>query len=69
MGGLKAMTDGSNHTSSLLYNSKLQPTHFDISGNLVSQNYDYHDDGRVSFVHNTTDANFDRSMSYDHVAR
>jgi YD repeat-containing protein len=28
--GLKAMPDGSNHTSSLLYNSKLQPTQFDI---------------------------------------
>lgn len=68
-GGLKAMTDGSNHTSSLLYNSKLQPTHFDISGNVVSQNYDYNNDGRISFVHNTTDAKFDRLYSYDHAAR
>ena len=68
-GGLKAMTDGSNRTSSLLYNSKLQPTHFDVSGNLVSQNYDYYNDGRIRFVHNTTDANFDRSSSYDHMAR
>ncbi len=47
-GGLKASTDGSNHTSSLLYNSKLQPTHFDISGGVVSQNYDYYNDGRIS---------------------
>jgi YD repeat-containing protein len=68
-GGVKAMTDGSNHTSSLLYNSKLQPTHFDISGNVVGQNYDYNNDGRVSFVHNTTDANFDRAYSYDHAGR
>jgi len=67
--GLKAVTDGSNHTSSLLYNSKLQPTHFDISGNVVSQSYDYYDDGRISVVHNTTDQNFDRSYSYDNVGR
>jgi YD repeat-containing protein len=66
-GGLKAMTDGSNHTSSLLYNSKLQPTHFDLNGNI--QNYDYSNDGRISFVHNTAEPNFDRSYAYDHVAR
>jgi YD repeat-containing protein len=68
-GGLKAMTDGTNHVSSLIYNSKLQPSQFDISGNLVHQNYDYYNDGQISFVHNTTDANFDRSYFYDHVSR
>src|SRR6266849_10934845 len=34
-GGLKAMTDGLNHVTSLLYNSKLQPSQYDISGNVV----------------------------------
>ena len=68
-GGLKAMTDGKGFTSSLLYNSKLQPTHFEISGNTVSQNYDYYNDGRISFVHNVTDATFDRSYTYDHAGR
>jgi RHS Repeat/Domain of unknown function (DUF4214) len=68
-GGLKAMTDGGNHTSSLSYNTKLQPSQFDISGNVVHQTYDYYDDGRLSFVHNTTDANFDRGYSYDHLGR
>jgi len=68
-GGLKAMTDGLNHVTSLLYNSKLQPSQYDISGNVVHQNYDYNDDGRVRFVHNTTDIGFDRSYSYDHAAR
>jgi len=68
-GGLKSMTDGSGHTSSLSYNSKLHPSQFDISGNVVHQNYDYYNDGRISFVHNTTDANFDRSYGYDHAAR
>ncbi|MGH9966431.1 MAG: hypothetical protein ACREBG_01160, partial [Pyrinomonadaceae bacterium] len=67
--GLKTMTDGSNRTSSLLYNSKLQPTHFEVSGGLVNQDYDYYNDGHIRFVHNTTDATFDRSYSYDHVAR
>jgi len=68
-GGLKAMTDGSGHTSSLLYDSKLQPTQFDLSNGQVSQNYSYYDDGRLSFVQNATDANFDRSYAYDHSVR
>jgi YD repeat-containing protein len=67
-GGLKAMTDGTNHVTSLGYNARLQANHFDISGN-VSQNYDYHNDGSTKFVHNTTDAKFDRSYSYDHAGR
>jgi YD repeat-containing protein len=37
-GGLKGITDGSNHVSSVLYNLKMQPTQFDISGNVVHQN-------------------------------
>jgi len=68
-GGLKTMTDGSSHTSLLGYNSRLQPGHFEIGGNVVSQNYDYYGDGRISAVHNTTDQNFDRAYSYDHTGR
>jgi YD repeat-containing protein len=68
-GGLKAMSDGNNRTSSWLYNARLQPSHFEASGNLVSQNYDYYNDGRTKFVHNLTDTNFDRSYAYDHIAR
>lgn len=67
-GGLKAMTNGANRTSSLLYNSRLQPSHFEVN-NLVSQNYDYYNDGRLRFVDNLMDANFDRSYSYDRMAR
>src|SRR5207245_2558208 len=67
--GLKAMTDGKGYVSSLLYNSKLRPSQFQISGNTVTQNYDYNADGRISFVHNLTDTSFDRSYSYDHVGR
>jgi len=68
-GGMKAMTDGKGYISSFLYNSKLQPSHFEISGNAVNQNYDYYYDGRINVVHNTTDQNFDRSYSYDHAGR
>ncbi|HKB65751.1 MAG TPA: hypothetical protein VKC61_07815 [Pyrinomonadaceae bacterium] len=68
-GGLKHMTDGKGRTSSLVYSSKLQPTHFEISGNTVSQDYDYYSDGRMKIVHNMTDQNFDRSYSYDHAGR
>jgi hypothetical protein len=35
----------------------------------VSENYSYHNDGRLSFVQNTLDANFDRSYAFDHAAR
>jgi YD repeat-containing protein len=68
-GGLKAMTDGKGYVSSLLYNSKLRPSHFEISGNVANQNYDYYNDGRISVVHNTTDQNFDRAYSYDNSGR
>jgi YD repeat-containing protein len=68
-GGLKAMTDGKNYVTSVQYNAKLQPSHFQISGNLVSQDYEYYNDGRISVVHNTPDQNFDRSYSYDHLGR
>jgi YD repeat-containing protein len=68
-GGLKAMTDGTSHTTSALYNQRLQPTHFEISGSTVSQDYNYFNDGRMSFVHNTIDANFDRAYSFDHAGR
>jgi hypothetical protein len=68
-GGLKSMTDGTSHVASVSYNNKLQPSQFDISGGVVHQNYDYYNDGRISFLHSTTDANFDRSYFYDHAGR
>ncbi|MGH9970022.1 MAG: DUF4214 domain-containing protein [Pyrinomonadaceae bacterium] len=68
-GGLKSMVDGSNHSSSVLYNAKMRPSQFEMSGSAVSQNYDYYNDGRVSFVHSATDLNFDRSYFYDHAGR
>jgi hypothetical protein len=63
------MTDDASHASLLGYNSNLPPSHFEIGGNVVSQNYEYYDDGRISAVHDTTDQNFDRAYSYDHTGR
>jgi len=68
-GGLKSMTDGKGNTRSLTYSSRGLPTHFEVSGNIVSQNYDYYADGALSFVHNQFDNNFDRSYRYDHTSR
>ena len=67
-GALKQVAIGT-RTSSFSYNSVLRPTNFNISGGVVNQNYEYYSDGHLSFVHNTTDNNFDRAFSYDHVGR
>ena len=66
-GGLKQVSV-STLNSSFSYNSRLQTTNFSISG-VVNENYDYYSDGRLSFVHNATDSNFDRALSYDHLGR
>jgi YD repeat-containing protein len=68
-GALKQISAGATHTASFDYNWRLQANHFDIDGGVVNQNYDRYSDGRLSFVHNTTDNNFDRSYTYDHAGR
>ena len=67
-GALKQVAIGT-RTSSFSYNSVLRPTNFNISGGVVNQNYEYYSDGHLSFVHNTTDNNFDRAFTYDHAGR
>lgn len=67
-GTLKQVSFGS-HTTTIGYNARLQPSTFEVSGNVVHQDYDYYADGRISFVHNTTDNRFDRSYKYDHATR
>ncbi len=66
-GGLKQLSVG-NLSTSFGYNARTEVTNFNISG-VVNENYDYYNDGRLKFVHNTTDNNFDRVFSYDHVGR
>jgi hypothetical protein len=67
--GVKQMTDGAGRTELTTYDVRLQAAHFEISGNVVSQNYERYDDGRIKFVNNLTDHNFDRSYGYDHLGR
>ncbi len=40
-GSLKQISAGVSHTASFGYNARLQASHFDISGGVVNQNYDY----------------------------
>jgi YD repeat-containing protein len=68
-GGLKQVSVGGSQTSSVAYNARLQATNFNINSGVANQNYDYYNDGRLSYVHNTTDINFDSSFSYDHAGR
>jgi YD repeat-containing protein len=66
-GGLKQLSVGTLSTS-FGYNARMQVMNFNISG-VANENYDYYDDGRLKFVHNTTDNKFDRIFFYDHVGR
>ncbi|HEX6648430.1 MAG TPA: DUF4214 domain-containing protein, partial [Pyrinomonadaceae bacterium] len=66
---LKNFTDGTNHVISRSYNARLQTSQFAISGNVVTQTFDYFNDGRIKFLDNVLDGNFDRSFSYDQVGR
>src|SRR6185312_10230164 len=68
-GGLKQVSIGGSQTSSVAYNARLQATNFNISGGVANQNYDYYNDGRLSYVHNTVHTNFDSSFSFDHAGR
>jgi YD repeat-containing protein len=68
-GARKTMTDGANRTSTVTYDSRLQPLTYEISGGVVSQTYQYYKDGHMRFVGNGSDTNFDRSYSYDHANR
>ena len=67
--GLKQMTDGTNHVASLTYNARLQTAQYQLSGGAVTQTFDYYNDGRIKFLHNSPDFNFDRSYTYDHLGR
>jgi YD repeat-containing protein len=67
-GGIRQMQTGDSRTTSLIYNTRLEATHFEVNG-VVSQNIDYNADGRVGFIHNLLDSNFDRSYSFDHLGR
>lgn len=65
---LKGMSYGNGKTASLTYNSRLNPTHFEVPGVMV-KDYQYHNDGRLKFSGNSLDNKFDRSYGYDHLGR
>jgi len=67
-GRLKGMTYGNNRTLSMNYNSRLQVSHYEVSG-VVKLDYQYENDGSLKFADDLIDSVFDRSYSYDNVGR
>jgi YD repeat-containing protein len=73
-GATKEVSYGNGRTLSLSYNQRLEVTHFEIpsSGSLPSVmaiDYQYNDDGRLSYSHDLLDSRFDRGYQYDHEGR
>jgi YD repeat-containing protein len=67
-GGVKGMSYGNTHPASASYNSRLQPTHFEIPG-IMAKDYQYQADGRLRYSADLLDNRFDRSYGYDHAGR
>jgi hypothetical protein len=65
---LKSLSYGNARPRSTTYNSRIQPTHFEIPGMMASY-YQYDVDGHVSAANNPSDARFNRYYSYDAVGR
>ena len=76
-GALKGVTYGSNYTSAIKYNSRLQGTEFEVSGRpaqfgpstVMKTQFDYYADTALKFAHDTLDERFDRAYSYDNAGR
>ena len=73
-GAPKEVSYGNGRKLSLGYDQRLQVKHFEIpaAGSLPSVmnlDYQYNDDGRLSYSHNQLDSRFDRGYQYDHVGR
>jgi YD repeat-containing protein len=66
-GNLKQISTGG-QTATMGYDWRLQANSFSIPG-VVNETFEYAGDGRLSFLHNTTDNKFDRAFTYDHVGR
>lgn len=67
-GRLKGMTYGNNRSLSMKFNSRLQVSHYEVSG-VVSLDYQYQKDGRLKFADDLIDSRFDRAYAYDNVGR
>ncbi len=54
------------------FNNKLQATDFDVkkgATELIKKNYQFYDDGSLSYMQDVLDPKFDRLNTYDHVGR
>ena len=73
-GSVKELFYGNGRTASYTYNSRMQPSHFEVSpvgvwGTAISQDYQYYDDGRIKYSRDLLDGRFDRAYEFDHAAR
>lgn len=67
---LKSATYDSIRSLAIGYNSRMNVTSFGVVGQYtVGSEYQYYADGRISYSHDLTENKFDRSYTYDHVAR
>ena len=67
-GALKHLTYGNGKAADMMFNSRQQVTDFDIAG-LMSKDYQYHADGRLTFLSDLMDNRFDRKFAYDHTGQ
>jgi YD repeat-containing protein len=67
-GAVKQAAYGDGTTLSLNYNQRLGVTHHEIP-NIISIDYQYFNDGSLSYSHDVLDPRFDRSYARDHVGR
>jgi len=80
-GDIKQLTygnvnNGHSHKLKVEYNARLQPSRFEVSGGgpyglnrVMKAEFQYHDDGRIRYMHDLEDDKFDRAYQYDHVGR
>jgi YD repeat-containing protein len=77
-GGLKGMSYGNGVSVRMSYNSRLQPTRYELTGlqyyygqppGVAGSAYTYSADGRPSYAQDLRDGTFDRAYQYDHVGR
>ena len=70
-GGLKGVTYDSIRSLAIGYNSRMNVTSFGVVGQYYTEGseYQYYADGRISYSHDLIEPKFDRSYSYDHMAR
>jgi len=75
-GGRKRIIYGNNYSSAFSFNSRLQPSQFEVtppsvgSAPVMKTNYNYYDDGRLRFADNNAGLladRFDRANTYDEI--